>query len=433
MQKQDLTLEKIKIETIEPDFSLKIFNENQVSIKALLPNIKQEKISFHIRNSNTATANALRRVVMGELKVKYLTCDIPDIDTDEEFIKLNELIDRINYIPINQDLDVHSEFSLNIAATDIKSETLIVHSSELIMNKGNKVVNLPMFANTFRIAELRPGKYLIIPKIRIVENYGYNTAAATLTSETEYQITDYIPAYFINDKANFISKRVKLDELISLMKKYKIKIDVDPYELYLKSILIIPNKSYQSLLTDKQKEKIKNFDIIIENPESSQIKNLKFDDEFLKGYQSTEIKAQNFFLSIATYGNIGVKQMMNLTCENIKKRLTDLKEAVIQKEKDLEINANKNDIKHETEGLVSILRDNIKTTIIIRGEDHTISNLLKLAIFELDPNIGLINDTSEHPLNRTTMLNIMHAESIKILINAIDVCIRNFTIIQKHF
>lgn len=425
-------IENIKIEKVKFEFDVEPFNKPEIknNIISLLPNITHEIISFYVKNANTAIVNGLRRIIEGELKVKILTLEIQDIDTDEDFIKRGELIDRINYIPIDQDIPIDTEFSLNITNADPKKEFLVVHSSDLVQING-KIENRsrPLFAKTFRIAELRPGKYLIIPKIKIIEDYGYNNSSHCLTTQIEYHITDFIPVKFINDRANFVSKRVKVLDLINLFKKYKIKYDGSPDDLFRKTILIIPNKSYQHQLSSSQKEKIKKFDIIIENTESLEVEGINFDDKFLKEYHSTELKATNFFVSFKTNGNIDSKLMIRSACENIKERLNKLKEAIIEKEKQNNVDI----VNRQIEGFITILKDNIKTILIIRGEDHTISQLLKLTIFELDPSIGLVNDPIEHPLNRTIMLSIKHPQPIKILLDAIDECVKHFNKIQEYF
>ena len=158
-----------------------------------------------------------------------------------------------------------------------------------------------------------------------------------------------------------------------------------------------------------------------------EVDSIDYDDKFLKGYQSTEMTCRNFFLSITNYGNIESKKMIRMACENIMERLAKLKDAVVEYEKQSDDNAKK------TEGFVTILKDNIKTIIIVRGEDYTIGQLVKIAMFELDPSIGLINTPSEHPLNRTILFNIKHPQPIEILLDAIVECIKNFDKIQKYF
>src|SRR5579883_2251427 len=140
-----LRVEKIVVEKIKFNFDFPPFNKPEVKAKinSLMPNIEQESISFHLKNSNTSTANGLKRIISGELKTKALNCDISDIETDEEFInsKKEELVSRINFIAIDQDLPLNTEFSINIANTNAKEEFMVVRSSELIQISGPSVKN----------------------------------------------------------------------------------------------------------------------------------------------------------------------------------------------------------------------------------------------------------------------------------------------------
>lgn len=379
-------IENYKIEKITIDADPKL--------QKLLPTVEREKISFYLKNANVSIANAIRRVVSGELKVKYLTCDIHDINTNDDFIILDELKDRINFIPINQDIPVGTVFTLNVSNTNAKKRYYIVHSNEIV----SKTYTGRAFAETFRLAELNPAKYLIIPKIIVVEDYGYNISSACLTHDFEYYITDYIPVKFVNERANFITKRVKTDDVAKLIKSAKHD------DLFRKKILVIPNKNYQKLMTQRQLEDVKKYDIIIENPNVPE--NIDADNQFLKGYQSAEYDPKDFYLSISTYGNINANKILPMIYDSLLKRLDAIKEALTNKD--------------ETNSLVSVNKDNIKTQIIIRGEDHTIGNLLAQTAYELDPNIGLINTPQLHPLNRTIVLNIIHTQAVKLILDAIE-------------
>lgn len=382
-------IEKLKYETIE-------ISDPDPQLQSLLPSQKREKVSFYLKGANYGIANGIRRTICGELEVKYLTCEISDITTDEPFIKLNELIDRINYIPLNQNISEETTFSINILNNDPKKRYFTVHSRDIKMHKNS--TGIKPFPETIRIAELNPGKFLVIPKIRIVKSYGYNIAAACITLTHEYELIDFIPITFINERANFISKRVKVEELVNLFKKFKIKIP-EPDELFRKKILVIPNKIYQKQLTSGQIKSIDKYDLVLENPEGYPVNDLCPDDKFLKGYQSTEITGRDFYLSFTLFGNLEIGKLLPLCFNNLIDRLKKIGE----------------ELKNPKSGWMEVIQDNIKTQVIIRGEDHTIGNLLGRMVFELDPGIGLVNTPMEHPLSRVIILNIKHSQGLKIL------------------
>lgn len=401
-------IESLKIEKIVVDTS-NSSNNSDKELQKLLPTFERERISFYLKNANLSIANAIRRVVSGELKVKYLTCNIHDISTNDDYIILDELRDRINFIPLKQDVPINTTFTLNASNIDSKKRYKIVHSNEII----SKTYIDKAFAETFRIAELSPTKYLIIPKITVVEDYGFNYSASCLTLDIEYHLVDYIPVKFINERANIITKRVKTDDLMKIINELKIKANRD--ELFNKKILVIPNKSYQKQMSAKQIEDIKKFDLIVENPNTYEINSLTADDQFLKGYQNAEYDPKEFYLAITTYGNIDASKILNMVHSNLIERLENIKKAIIAQQSKSE-----NDEKVEKDPFIDIIQDNIKTQIIIRGEDHTIGNLLAQTCYELDPQVGLINTPQQHPLNRTIVLNIIHSQSLKLILDAID-------------
>lgn len=416
----DPTIHNITI--LKNEYDLNYMDDiKKEKVKKLLPETRTETISFYIKNANTAIANGLRRIISGEIKVKRLSFEMKHINTNEEYIKHEELLTRLACIPIDQDIPLDIEFSINITNTNVKEGFFIVKSSD-IKHKNTYSNTRPVFATTYKLAELKPGKHLIIPKIKVVEGYGYDDASFCLTTQIEYNIIDFIRVEFLNERSNFDNKIVKKSELISLFKKLKIQ-HSNPDELYKKKILIIPNKNYEKLLNHQTKNSIKNFDIIIENPENIEKNTVDTADNFLRSYQSTEIKATEFYLSITSNGNIDPKQIMIKACDNIKERLDNIKKYVIEFQK------NEN-TEHET---ISIQIDNMKTTIILRGEDMTISQLIKITMFELDPNVGLLNDPIEHASNRTITLNIKHTQPLILLSKALDVCIGHFDKIRGYF
>lgn len=415
-------IEKLLIEKIDINVNKFPYTNKEVlnNIAKLLPSTARQKISFYIKNANTAIVNGLRRIVEGELKTKVLNCNLDDIDTDEEFIIKSELLDRINYIPINQDIPINFEFSLSANNTSINDEYLVIRSND-IKKPNNSIYYFP---ETIKLAKIKPRKYLKIPKLTIREGYGFEHSSHCLTNQSEYQIIDHIPVTFINERANFVSKRVKVIDLLSLFKKLKINYDDTPDNLFRKKILIIPNKNYKLQLTALKIKTMEHYEIIVENPDDVINNKPNNDDLFLKEYHSSEIKSKDFYLAFATYGNIDSKVMIMMACDNIVERLLKLSKA---------INDYSNGILNDDLSFLTIITDNVKTTIIIRGEDYTIGELMKKTIYELDSNISLINSPLEHPLNRTITLNIIHQQPIKISLDAINHCVKIFNNIKTQF
>ena len=395
-----MALTDLKVTPIEYDLSNPAFSDEKAKNKilSLLPSTKREKLSFYLTNVNVGIANGIRRTIQGELKIKSLICEIADIKTTEDFIIMSELIDRIRLIPINQDIPLDAEFAVNIVNNNINKDEMIIKSSDIKQIKGEKPGYL--FPETIRLARLTPGKTLLISKIKVVEGYGYEHGCFCLTNNVEYNIIDFINVNSLNKKGNFVYKRVNVDDLSKLLTKNKIT--HDKMLLYTKKILLIPNKTYLHMISD---DKLKRFDHVLKSEED-----VVDEDKFIKNYQSAELQARNFHLSFITNGNIDAKKIVKMACDNIVDRLETIKNVIIEM-------SNNADVKNDT---ISIIADNIKTSVIIREEDYTIAEIIKKCIYEIEPGIGLINSTMEHVFNRTIILNIIHTDPIGILLEGIE-------------
>ena len=362
-----LSVENIKIKKIDINLP-----EEFKHIK--LPDLNRETISFEIKNSNTAVANSIRRVVNGELEVNCFYLEEDNIDTNEEYIIKSELVKRIRHIPILQETN-ETKFTLNINNTT--TEKIVVYSSNIVPK---------ICSSDFRLCQLRPGKYINIT-ITTKKGYGYEYSCYGLTSNITYKITDYTIVSFAGPK-DIQKKRVKTTELIDLIKKNKLEYDS------FKRILIV-DKNYV-------KDKIKDFDIILE--------------ENIKTYQNTEIYCRDFYLEIETYGNIDSITMMHNVCNNIINRIKTILHNM--------------EIETDTLSIISLTE---KTSIKISGEDYTIGELIRKTIYELNPSISLINTTIEHPLQRSITINIRYTEPLVIFKQACEKIITQFEYIKSCF
>ena len=77
-----------------------IINNN----KHLIPELNKKSLSFELINSNEAFANGIRRIFNDELLVKSLDVNIYDLKTDDKYILPDNIIERLNLIPILQNM-----------------------------------------------------------------------------------------------------------------------------------------------------------------------------------------------------------------------------------------------------------------------------------------------------------------------------------------
>jgi len=437
-----MNIHNLQIKNIEYDITQ--FPEEAAEIIKLLPKQIYQKISFYLTDINTAIANAIRRIIIEELEVKCLDFEIKDLDTSENYIIPDELHDKINYIPILQTIEpefgsmlkssdlsrIEQSLEFNLNLSNNTPNLMIVRAGDLTCS--NKHVNIhEVVPSSYILTSLRPGRYINLKKIKVISGQGYKHSRFSLTSTYEYAPIDYITATILNQKCNFVKKHVSVVDVMKLLEKHgnvmhDKKEKFDKFNLFTKKILIIPNKNYMHLLNNFQRKRFDTYDIIIQNPAGYALESAD-DETFIKTYQASNVKCQDYYLSFTTYGNIEPLNMMMMCFDNLKQRLLKIQQTFA------EISAEPDSSTALSNDFMSMIQDELKTVILIRGEDYTISKLLVRAIYELDPNIGLINDPLEHPSNRTVMINIIHAEPIKIFNDAINVCIGYTDTLTKLF
>jgi DNA-directed RNA polymerase subunit L len=396
-------IKNLSIKALDYNLDNPIFDKlkNKKEILDLLPDKKSHKINFILTRANVAIANALRRVVLEELKIKAFEVNVSDISTNDKEIIISELADRIAFIPLDQDIPLDVVYALLFTCHDSEQEYTPVHSSKIMQIEGKRLNKLP-FAGTFRLLEILPGRTISIPSIKITEGYGWEHSKFSIASDFKYQIRDYVDVHFLNERGNIISGMVRREELVDYMKKKKISHPLisgsNSSELYKKDILIIPDSSFQNMTDVRTRNKLQMYSVVLED----------FKIEICSSMKSCP---REFFLEFTTNGNIDPIIMMRMVCDNIVGRLKTISESA-----NLIINS-----------------DGEKTEIMIKGESYTISDLIKRAILDLDPSIGLVNSTMLHPSIRTITINIRHPNAEKIFFDAVKNLEKIFSDLESQF
>ena len=178
------------------NFSIKPRSINQTKLEQftklgvsldLLPKCEWHTTTFTIKNTYAGFANGIRRALIEELPTLCMDFDTAEIQTDDPFI-LSDVVQKcINLVPINQELKSR-DINIKLHVINETDSVMDIKASHISCDKN--VIPIP----NITIAKLRPGKYLTINKISIVEGLCKNSASKfSLLSNVKYEILDHVP------------------------------------------------------------------------------------------------------------------------------------------------------------------------------------------------------------------------------------------------
>lgn len=101
---------------------------------ALLPKVPWHTLSFVLSNTNSGFANAVRRTLVGELRVKCLDFDASSFGTNDDFLLEDFLHKMINLIPIYQ--HTGDDVVLHLDKQNTTNKTISVLASDLSIRGG---------------------------------------------------------------------------------------------------------------------------------------------------------------------------------------------------------------------------------------------------------------------------------------------------------
>lgn len=397
----------ISVEDIKYDLSK--FSKHEARIKSLLPTKKREIISFVVRNSDTPTVNGLRRTLIEEMPVKILTTSVEDIETDEEFLIRDELIDRIHSIPIDQRIKDDATFYIDSLNTDTAKRIGFIYSVDVLPNSGSAKDLNNVMDERFRIAELHPGKHLRVNNIRILMGYGYMHANFMMTCGIKYKPLDFIDVTKVNERGFFERGMVAADDVLPFAKKQKASIT----ELTVQSekILFIPSDDAKNHMSIVNKERIKEYTIVIN-------KDVQFKS-------SSVSHPTTYFMEVETLGNMPARPLVKAACDNLIERLQKVHDG-------LEVYLKNPEAEPTDPSVIADVTQKM-TRVEIKGETHTIAEILVFNVQKLDPTVSNIKKHIIHPMTRSVVINVCHAEPIRILMDACKMGIANYKMIEGAF
>ncbi len=397
-----------KITDSKVNFDTEPFKAHKQELMKLVTDRRESYIDIDLLGITDRIANSIRRTLIMELDVKALNFDPSTVATTNSYSIRDELLNRVVLIPIHQDMPEDATFKLSVINTT--REPLVVCSDKL---EGEHSKYIPKKIN---LVKLPPGTYITIPEIRVItDSYAKrNRVAYQLTGYIWYDNLDFKDVDFINEKCNRVTRRVKVSDLLTLIKA-NTGSAMDQFTVYSKRILIIPGSDMDSKLSDIDKERIKNakYDYIFTNKK-------EFDPNYLVEYSSTVAESTDFRLRIFLKGNIEPKSVVPMVCDNLISRLGSVASSI------------ESGSGHVTcsEFQPQPSRTIFRVTIV--GETHTIAEMISKQIMLAVPNIALVKTHMNHPSDKQIMIDIIHTEAKKIILDAIAYLISVFKQIKSE-
>ncbi len=149
-----------------------------------VPSICHKTLEFILADSNYSLANALRRTLVNELPINYLTASLTDIQSSDKYI-INDIIkSRLEMIPIPQDIDVSKRFSVKF---ENNSETYCNVNSSEIKYKGKSIDGI---CSEIPLCSINSTYVLTISDISVNTEYGYNNGKVS-PARIEYEIINH--------------------------------------------------------------------------------------------------------------------------------------------------------------------------------------------------------------------------------------------------
>jgi hypothetical protein len=151
----------------------------------LLPTVLvREYHEIHLPGINSAISAAIRSTLLGEMKLKALTCGKIDTSSTLAATMSHMIADRIDNIPLKQTAEVGSSFKLNVANNT--GRLMTITSAHIEPNRKQ-------FNETFELFKILPGTYLHIGDITVTEGVGHQHAKYTHAHQVASIPTDVIP------------------------------------------------------------------------------------------------------------------------------------------------------------------------------------------------------------------------------------------------
>jgi len=164
--------------------TIKLAGTPYAALQKIVPQVGNKLMTFEITGGNCALANAIRRTLMAEMPIKYLTASLSDIVSTDPYIIGEAIRKRLEMVPISQSISVDSVFSLKFENT---TDGVVDVLSDLI--KLNGVASTKDIMPMVPICDINSGTTFTINDIHVIEGYGFDNARVSI-GPIGYEILD---------------------------------------------------------------------------------------------------------------------------------------------------------------------------------------------------------------------------------------------------
>lgn len=263
-------------------------------------NSQKLKITFNNLRMDTSFVNAIRRILIAEIKTYSLAGDINiKTNTTKGFFKNNELIQHIiSKVPffINSDnnklLNKDPRFiisdpnNINKPLINVNNEDLVIHAYDLkIIDPNDQPINYPIqniVLHNISLLKLRKGEQFHM-EVRPKESIGRNNYANWKNSRVSYKIESYVSLGLKKSTSNIVNPITGIiTETNEEKKDYPINKYNQPTHITIQidSLHHHDNDTSFIMALDLLENKLLTLRNMIENPNSNQLSSVKisYDD-----------------------------------------------------------------------------------------------------------------------------------------------------------
>ncbi len=164
--------------------AIKLDKTPYASLINMIPPITNKLVVVEITDANYPIVNAIRRTIIAEMPVKYLTASLTEISSDDPYIIKDFMHKQLEMIPVSQSIAADSIFSIKVENnTDFPLDVL---SNDI---KLNGVTTSKDIVPMIPLCNINSGKSFSINNIHVATSYGFDNSRITF-GKVGYEILD---------------------------------------------------------------------------------------------------------------------------------------------------------------------------------------------------------------------------------------------------